>query len=162
MEVKDKGTLCPVCKQPLTIGVENRVIDLSYKTLSPEEILFVKNNSGVTFVSDKEKKRRPFISLVPLLEILTELHNHSPTKAIRDYENITTNFASEFDILLKKSYDEIRQQGGDRLMEGIKTVRERKVSVDPGYDGVFGMVKIFKNNDKTSEEKKQESQPSLF
>ncbi|OGK18175.1 hypothetical protein A2866_04770 [Candidatus Roizmanbacteria bacterium RIFCSPHIGHO2_01_FULL_39_8] len=162
VEVKDKGTLCPVCKQPLTIGVENRVIDLSYKTLSPEEILFVKNNSGVTFVSDKEKKRRPFISLVPLLEILTELHNHSPTKAIRDYENITTNFASEFDILLKKSYDEIRQQGGDRLMEGIKTVRERKVSVDPGYDGVFGMVKIFKNNDKTSEEKKQESQPSLF
>lgn len=161
-EVKDKGTICPVCKQPLTIGVENRVIDLSHKTLSPEEILFVKNNSGVTFVSDKEKKRRPFVSLVPLLEILTELHNHSPTKAIRDYENITTNFASEFDILLKKSSDEIRRQGGNRLMEGIKTVRERKVFVDPGYDGVFGMVKIFKNNGETSKEKKQENQPSLF
>lgn len=160
-QVKEKGVICPVCKRPLTIGVENRVIDLSARTLTNEDLLFVKNTVGLTFVYDKEKKKKPFVSLIPLLEILTEVTG-SQIKAIREYERLTSGFASEFEILLRKTYDEIEKSGGKQLSDAIKIVRERKVYVDPGYDGVFGIVKIFKDEKTEVEEKQQESQPTLF
>jgi len=146
-EVKEKGVICPVCHQPLTIGVENRVLDLSHKLLSPNDLLFIKNKNDLTFVYDKEKAKKPFVSIIPLLEILTETNNGSPTKAIRQYEELVTNLGTEFEILLKKTYEEIEKAGGEKLSAAIKIVRERKVFIDPGYDGVFGKVKIFKSID---------------
>ena len=161
-QVKEKGIFCPVCHNPLTIGVENRVMDLSYKTLGQDDLLHIKNGSGVTFVYNKDKKRRPFVSLIPLLEILTETNSGSQVKALREYERLTSTFASEFDILLKKSPEEIEKKAGPELSKAVGIVRERKVFVDPGYDGVFGIVKIFKDENAKNEEKKAESQPSLF
>ncbi|QQG44388.1 MAG: DNA helicase UvrD [Candidatus Roizmanbacteria bacterium] len=166
-EVKEKGTVCPVCKQPLTIGVENRVLDLSDKTINPEELIYLKNNAGLTFVYDKEKKRKPFVSLVPLLEILLEINNHSQIKAENQYENLINNLGTEFEILIKKSYEEIEKIGGRDLKCAIQPLRERKVFVDPGYDGVFGVVKI--NSDVKSEDNEEkatnegtEKQATLF
>ncbi|MBI4226480.1 DNA helicase UvrD [Candidatus Roizmanbacteria bacterium] len=161
-EIKEKGTTCPVCHQPLTIGVENRVMDLSSKSLTNDDLLYTKNETGVSFVYDKDKKRRPFVSLIPLLEILIETNNGSQIKALREYERLTSTFAPEFEILLKKSYEEIEKNAGSEVKKAIEIVRERKVFVDPGYDGVFGKVKIFKDEKSESEEKKSESQPSLF
>ncbi|MBI4009154.1 hypothetical protein HY357_02890 [Candidatus Roizmanbacteria bacterium] len=161
-EVKEKGTICPVCHQPLTIGVENRVIDLSYKTLSSNDLEFVKNGVGLTFVYDKDKKRRPFVSLIPLLEVLTETTGGSHIKALREYERLTSTFATEFEILLKKTYEEIEKKAGKELRDGVEIVRERKVFVDPGYDGVFGIVKIFKDEKGQKTEEKETTQQSLF
>jgi len=159
-ETKEKGTVCPVCKKPLTVGVENRVLDLSEKLLTEKDLLKIKNKVGLTFVYDKEKTRRPFVSMIPLLEVLMELNDHSSTKAQREYERVIKE-ATEFDILLRKTYDEIENLGGDRLRKAIEIIRERKVFVDPGYDGVFGKVKIF--SEKNEEvEKEKESQQSLF
>lgn len=158
-ETKEKGTVCPVCGRPLTVGVENRVLDLSEKLLTEKDLLMVKNKVGLTFVYDKEKIRRPFVSMIPLLEVLLELNNHSPTKAQREYERLTQE-ATEFDILLRKSYDEIEKLGGNKLSQAIKIIRERKAHVDPGYDGVFGKVKIFREGNE--EIKKEEKQQSLF
>jgi PHP family Zn ribbon phosphoesterase len=120
---------------------------------------------GITLVYDKKKKRKPFVSLVPLFEILLEINKNSQTKVLAEYERLTSSFATEFDILLKKSYEEIEEFGGTRLAEAIKIVRERKVFVDPGYDGVFGKVKVFNNETtKTNEtqQKKTEEQQLLF
>ena len=161
-QVKEKGTICPVCHNPLTIGVENRVMDLSYKTLKQEDLLQIKNTSGLTFVYDKDKKRRPFVSLIPLLEVLTETNAGSHSKALREYEHLTSNFATEFDILLKKSLEEIEKISGPLLAKAVRIIRERKVYVDPGYDGVFGIVKIFTDEKAKTEEKAEEKQPSLF
>jgi len=157
-EIKEKGLICPVCNKPLTVGVENRILDLSEKLLEEKDLIFLKNKVGLTFVYDREKTRRPFISMIPLLEILLELNNHSQIKTQRDYERLTNLLGTEFDILLQKDYDEIEKIGGEKLRQAIKIVRDRKVSVDPGYDGVFGKVKIFKEED----EKKQTAQQSLF
>lgn len=154
-EVKEKGVVCPVCGQPLTVGVENRVLDLSSKIISQDDLLLIKNNVGLAFVYDKEKKRRPFVSLVPLLEILTEINNGSIIKAQREYERLVSSFAVEFDILLRKPFEEIEKAGGEKLRQAVQIVRERKVFVDPGYDGVFGKVKIFIDNEKPTIEKQQ-------
>lgn len=162
-EVKEKGIICPVCHRPLTIGVENRVLDLSQEILNSEDLLFLQNGFGLTFVYDKEKKRKPFVSLVPLLEILGEVFNGSHANALREYERLTTSFAPEFDILLKKSYEEIEKFAGAKVKTAIQMIRERKVFVDPGYDGVFGTVKIFgKENEKKEQAGKEATQQSLF
>ncbi len=162
-EVKEKGETCPVCHKPLTIGVENRVLDLSYKSLGKDDLLFLKNKSDLTFVYDKEKKRKPFVSLIPLLEILTELNEGSPTMALRAYEDLTSTFGTEFDILMKKSYEEIETRSGSKFKQAIEIVRNRKVFVDPGYDGVFGVVKIFNGDEKTSQQTHvEEKQQTLF
>ncbi len=164
-EIKERGVICPICGRPLTVGVENRVIDLAEKILTNSDLLFIKNSTGVIFVYDKEKRRKPFISLVPLSEILLEVYNNSSTKALNEYEKLTESLGSEFSILLKKTYEEIEKAGGKRLAEGIRIVRERKVFVDPGYDGVFGKVKVFNNEQQKTADiqpKKTEDQPSLF
>jgi PHP family Zn ribbon phosphoesterase len=162
-QVKEKGVICPVCARPLTIGVENRVLDLSYKDFY-EDLAFVKSPSDTTFVYDRAKTKTPFVSLIPLLEILLEVNNKSQTKAIIAYEKLTEFFGTEFDILIKKSFEEITQAGGERLATAIKIVRERLSYVDPGFDGVFGTVQIFKGNEKiksTAVEQKTE-QGTLF
>ncbi|MGB9883104.1 MAG: endonuclease Q family protein [Microgenomates group bacterium] len=159
-EVLEKGEVCPRCGKPLTIGVENRVLKLAAKKISNNDLIFVKNKVGLTFVADKQKKHRPFVSIVPLLEILTEINNGSPTKAQKQYFELVSK-ASEFDILLKKTYDEIEKLGGERLRQAIAIVRERKVYVSPGYDGVFGVVKIFSEQDE-KQKNIQENQQTLF
>lgn len=158
-QIKEKGIICPVCNKPLTIGVENRVLDLSEKLIEEDNLLMVKNKVGLTFVYDKEKTRRPFISTIPLFEILLELNKYSQTKAQREYQRLTTQ-STEFDILLRKTYEEIERIGGESLRQAIEIIRERKVFIDPGYDGVFGKVKIFREeNEKIN---KKENQQSLF
>ena len=162
-ETKEKGVMCPVCKKPLTVGVEHRVLDLSEKLLSGEDLSLAKNKVGVTFVSDKEKRRRPFVSMIPLLEILTEITG-SPAKALREYERLILT-STEFDILLKKSYEEIETLGGPQLKKAIEIVRDRKAYVEPGYDGVFGTVKIFnpQNESKPEDgEREKKEQLGLF
>lgn len=159
-EIKEKGSICPVCHKPLTVGVENRVLDLSEKLLAETDLLKIENKVGLTFVYDKEKKRRPFVSLIPLREILLEILDSSPTRAEREYERLTLGFGTEFDILLRKNYEEIERAGSEKLRKAVETVRKRKVFVDPGFDGVFGKVKIF--NQANEEVKKEEKQQSLF
>jgi len=161
-EVLKKGDICPVCGKKITIGVENRVITLSKNIIKKEDLIFVQNKYGLTFVYEKEKKRSPFVSLVPLMEVLEEIFK-SKAKAENEYQRLTNNFGSEFDILMRKTYGEIENFGGQKLKEAIKMIRERRVFVEPGYDGVFGIVKIFKKTDEQNQEQKQEKeQLNLF
>ena len=92
-----------------------------------------------------------------------ELNNGSPTKAGVEYERLTTVFGTEFDILLRKPYEELEKTGGEGLAQAIARMRRRDVTVDPGYDGVFGTVRLHKPESVGEiENKKEESQPSLF
>lgn len=162
-EVAEKGILCPVCHRKLTIGVENRVLDLAHKKPDDQPLHLTKNSAGATFVYDRDKKRVPFVSLIPLLEILLETNNNSPTKSLAAYESLTTSLGTEFDILMKKDYEQIKRVGGERLEQAIRIVRERNAFVDPGFDGVFGKVKIFpETHGEEGTTQKKESQLGLF
>jgi len=163
-EVMKKGKICSVCHQPLTIGVENQVRNMAARIITTDKLQLIKNSAQMTFVYDPGKKRRPFVSLVPLLEVLTEINNGSATKALQEYNRLV-NIASEFDILLRKPHAEIVTIGGEKLAQAIQTIRNRKVFIDPGYDGVFGTVKIFNklvDSDKTELIPIEEKQPTLF
>ncbi|MFA5135943.1 MAG: endonuclease Q family protein [Patescibacteria group bacterium] len=160
-EEKKNGVICPVCGKPLTVGVVSRVADLSTKLLTDKDLLFAQNSAGLTFIDDTEKKRRPFVSIIPLLEVMLELEGGSPTKAERRYHQTITDLGSEFDILLKIPYAEIASYGGELMKKAIETIRTRHAHIDPGYDGVFGTVRLFKD-EKQIKKLPTEKQPVLF
>ncbi|OGK19863.1 hypothetical protein A3C23_04125 [Candidatus Roizmanbacteria bacterium RIFCSPHIGHO2_02_FULL_37_13b] len=157
IESKQKGTICPKCGKQLTVGVEDRVTELANRTITQGDLLLSENSQGLVFVSDKAKTRKPFVSIVPLLEILAEI-DASPTKNLALYENLVSNLGSEFDILLKKPLTEIEKYGSEKLKKAIEIVRKRQVKIDPGYDGVFGKVKVFDESTKEHDE----TQSALF
>ena len=57
----------------------------------------------------------------------------------------------EFDILLEIPEDEINKNCPAKIARGILKVRKKEVDVLPGYDGEYGEVNIFKEDDEQSE-----------
>lgn len=143
-ETKKYNGLCPVCGKPLTIGVLNRVAELADR---PEGF--------------KPVKAIPFKSLIPLEEIIAEaLGVGVGTKEVlKQYGNLIEKFNSEFDVLLNVSLSDLKDVTLPEIIEAISRVREGKVKVEPGYDGLYGKIKIFSEGE---EKKELIGQKSLF
>lgn len=154
-EVKRMGLICPVCGKPLTIGVMSRVESLASNSI---EVEYEFDGSGVRWIKNKTKQRPKYVMLVPLLEILGESLSLSEgsQKLILLYDHLVKKFGSEFDVLLKTPIDQVEKEAGAKVAEGVKRVRSGEISINPGYDGVFGRVKIWGNN-KLSKEIDQET-----
>ncbi|HLD31908.1 MAG TPA: endonuclease Q family protein [Patescibacteria group bacterium] len=125
---KLKG-LCPRCHRPLVIGVCNRVSQLADRSEKEAENL----------------ARVPFKSLVPLPEILADVFQVGVnTKRVKQvYTDLLQNLGNEFKILLYSSLRDIAQFGGEDVAQAIERVRAGKIFVRPGYDGEFGIVKVY-------------------
>ncbi|PJE69174.1 DNA helicase UvrD, partial [Candidatus Shapirobacteria bacterium CG10_big_fil_rev_8_21_14_0_10_38_14] len=118
-------------------------------------------------VGYQPENRPPYQMLVPLMEILAEALGVgvSSQKVQNEYNNLTENFGSEFKILLAVSLEEVAKTAGERVAEGIEKVREGEIVVEPGYDGVFGTVKIWPfdgERSRTAQGKAKQKQMSLF
>ena len=126
--------ICPVCNKPLTIGVLYRVNELADKkemNSSPP------STAGKTF------------SLVPLAEILSEIMQVGPnSKSVcYEYENLVQKLGSELSILQDVSIDDISKAFSPILAEGISRLREGKVIKKAGYDGEYGVIKLFQEDE---------------
>ena len=164
-QTRAKGTTCPVCGKKLTVGVMHRVEELAGR--SEEELKIVKKElPGLQMqgmFSEAFPSRPPFVSMVPLTEILAEVLKAPVTgqNVKNEYKKITDTFANEFKILLELSLAEIARASSPRIAEAIGKVRSGNIVVDPGYDGVFGVVKIW-SEEKKKEEEAQKEQLSLL
>ena len=141
-ERKKYGGICPVCKKPLTIGVLSRVDELA----SRKE-------------GEKPGTAIPFLSMVPLPEIIAEVFGQASTTSKLvdgEYQEMINNFGNEFEILLNVPIEEIEKVSPE-IAEGVKIVRERELKIVPGYDGEYGKVKLF-----GKEEEKKVPQKTLF
>jgi len=78
-------------------------------------------------------------------------------KVLTEYDKIINKLGSEFNILLEVSGEELKSATLPEIAEGIIRVREGKVNIEPGYDGVYGKINIF-----SQKEKKQIKQQILF
>jgi uncharacterized protein (TIGR00375 family) len=146
IDTHKKGTTCPVCGKPLTLGVMHRVDELAAR----DEINPVKkkNKAGlVGYYNPVDENRPPYIMLVPLLEIISEsLNVGSTSKTVEtEYENMIKNLGSELQILTQTNIEKIARLSGKKIAEGIKKVRSGDIMVEPGFDGLFGVVKIWNN-----------------
>src|SRR3989339_1121445 len=124
---KKYQNICPVCKKELTLGVEHRVDDLADRALG-----------------FKPANAVPYRSLVPLHEIVAEcLQQGKATKRAQAlYEKMLAQ-KTEFAILLDLTREVIAAISNDLVAEAITRVREWNIVVKPGYDGEYGMVKVF-------------------
>ena len=53
----------------------------------------------------------------------------------------------EFAVLLHATITEIAKITGARIDQGVDKVRRGDLAIDPGYDGVFGVVKLWREDD---------------
>jgi uncharacterized protein (TIGR00375 family) len=127
-ESKKLNNICPVCKKPLIIGVENRV-----ETLASFPKGF------------KPKTSKPFFKLLPLHEIIT-LESGSTLeskKTWQTYNNLISFFNNEFNILFNVSKEDfLNKRIDDKLILLILKNREGKIKVKPGYDGEYGVALV--------------------
>jgi uncharacterized protein (TIGR00375 family) len=125
---KKYGNICPNCGKPLTIGVLNRVEELADR---PEGF--------------KPANAISFKSLIPLEEIIADaLGVLSKTKQVeKEYKNLIEKLGNEFEVLLNSSRQDLEKITLPEITEGIIRTREGKVFIEPGYDGVYGKIRIF-------------------
>lgn len=129
-ETKKKNGLCPVCGRPLTIGVDYRVDELADRP-----------------VGFKPDNVAGFVKLVGLDKIIAEaigVKSRSSQKVLRLYDEMIKTFGNELHILMDESIENLRKYSLPRVAEGIKRVRSGELVIEPGFDGQYGKVEIFK------------------
>jgi uncharacterized protein (TIGR00375 family) len=150
-ETKKLKGLCPVCGRRVTVGVMNRVEELADR---PEGA-----------VPDKAV---PAMHMVPLEEIIAEALGVG-TNAVsveREYLRLVEQGGSEFAILMELSPEDLGTFVPPMILEGILRVREGRLLITPGFDGVFGKVRIFTQAEREKgvifEEEPEAGQMKLF
>lgn len=140
--MKQKG-ICPACGRSLTKGVLSRVGELADRPYG-----FVPENAI------------GYKSLVSLDEIIAEVKGvGKKSKTVeKEYLNSIYNCGPEFNILVKMPLGELFSRFPEKIADGIRRVREKKLKVIPGYDGEYGIIKIFGEE----ENKVEDQQLTLF
>ena len=127
------GNRCPVCRRRLTKGVEQRVEELADRTagFKPEEAI-------------------GYMHLLPLSEIIATVLGASypsTTKVWDAYNKLIKEFNNEYNVLVDAAKEEMSRVVDSKIAEAIIRVREEKVKVIPGYDGVYGRLVIFEETE---------------
>lgn len=143
-ETKQNNGICPKCGKKVTVGVMNRVDQLADR---PEG--FVPDNAI------------PFKNLISFDEIIAETRGVAKGSVAveRDYRSYLAKFGTEFEILLKASKEDLLKGLPPKVTEGVLRVREGKVQIKAGFDGEYGIISIFGDEEKQD---KTEQQLSLF
>ena len=135
--------ICPVCNRKLTVGVLHRVEKLADRA-----------------EGDRPNVAMPFENLIPLPEIIGSVLQVGPTsKRVQSvYEQMLSTHGAELKILRELPIEEIAKTGDPLIAEGIRRMREGTVHIDPGYDGVYGKIQVFSDEDRA----RLSGQESLF
>ncbi|MBT3419543.1 MAG: DNA helicase UvrD [Candidatus Magasanikbacteria bacterium] len=130
-ETQKHQGICPVCNKKVTVGVLNRVFELSDRT--KEE------------AKEAGKKRIPCKHIVPLPEILADTFSCGvATKKVQTmYDHLISSLGNEFFILESATFEDIESVSTKHIADAIFRVRSGNIVVRPGYDGEFGVVKVF-------------------
>lgn len=131
-ETKKHNGICPVCGKPMTIGVSYRVNELADK----KDLNTLPKTAGKVY------------SLIPLQEIISEIMQVSASSksVCNEYEKLINKFGTELSILQDIPTDEISKTS-EILAEAIARLRKGQVIKQAGYDGEYGVIKLFNPNE---------------
>ncbi|MFH0956905.1 MAG: LAGLIDADG family homing endonuclease [Candidatus Aenigmatarchaeota archaeon] len=125
-ESAKSGKMCPSCRRPLTIGVLHRVEELADR---PE---------GYT-----PRGAIPFKTMLPLAELIAAskgVENPNARSVWEVYMRLMKKFGSEFSVLMDAPPEGIKEASDARIAGMVTLMREGRIKVEPGYDGVYGKL----------------------
>jgi DNA helicase II / ATP-dependent DNA helicase PcrA len=127
-ETRRHGGRCPVCGKPPTVGVLHRVEELA----------------------DRPEGARPpgaagFRNILQLAELVGEVLGVGPrSKAVTAVTNgLVERLGPELDILERVPTEDIAAAGPPLVAEAIDRVRRGAVLREAGYDGEYGIIRVF-------------------
>ncbi len=141
------GGFCPVCRRRLTKGVEQRVEELADRPMGFEP-------EGAV----------GYVHLLPLSEIISTLLGVTypgVQKVWNVYNSLVERFGDEYTVLIDASNEDMCEIVDPKIAEAVVRVREGKVKVIPGYDGVYGQLVIFESDNEKLLERGMVKQRSL-
>ena len=136
---KNNNNLCSVFRKKVTTGVMHRV----------------------DMLADREEGFKPknfptFKCLIPLAEIISEaIEVGVNSKAVqREYMKLVSALGNEMKILQDENIEKIKSVSSSKIGDGIDRVRKRNISINPGYDGEYGTIKVFGSVEKKKQKHK--------
>ena len=132
-ETRERDGRCPACGKPLTVGVMHRVEDLADR---PEEVAPPATAGTMQ-------------SLIPLPEILSEIHQVGPKskRVARHYESLLGRLGPELPLLNSLPLEDITPAASSLVTEAISRLRRQEVTRQAGYDGVYGSIRLFEDDE---------------
>ena len=119
---------CSACGKPVTVGVYHRMEALADRPAGA-----------------RPPSAGPFASLIPLSEALAEILGvGANSKRVQgEYHHLVERLGPELTILQDLPLEEIGAVGGAVLAEGIRRMRAGEVRAQSGYDGEYGVIRMF-------------------
>lgn len=120
--IKHKN-ICPVCRKPLTIGVEHRVEELADR---PEGFV--------------PKDAIPFKKMIPLADVIAGVYGTQTfsKKVMEECFRLIKRFDSELNVLIEAPEEQLKEITHEKIAAAIIKNRNGEIKVIPGYDGVYG------------------------
>ena len=124
---------CPECNRKVTVGVMHRVEKLADHPPG-------RRSPGA----------RPFKSIIPLIEIIAEVEQvgTNSKRVTGAYLDLLSRLGNEYHVLVEAELENICRSGSDLLGEAISRVRSGQVGIQPGYDGVFGTIRVIDSQER--------------
>ena len=125
--------ICPRCGHRLTVGVLHRVELLADRPEGAEPEI-----------------ARPCEYLVPLPEVIGAALGVGPqSKKVRGiYEKLLAALGPELEILRSRPIEAIARCDEPLVAEGVRRMRTGELEILPGYDGEYGTIQIFGDEDR--------------
>ena len=147
-EAMKYGNHCPVCGRKLTRGVDQRIEELADRPVdyTPENPIGYKR-------------------LLPLHEIIKAVMgvSYQGAKTVWNiYNPLIKRFGDEYTVLIDTPKQEMEKVVDSQIADAIVRVREEKATVIPGYDGVYGQLVIFEEQENAAPQKPSQKSISDF
>lgn len=142
-DARSVGYKCAVCGKKLTKGVDDRVNELADRPPS-----YVPENS-IGF-----KYAIPLQELIAVSEgvDLESEHKLTSGRIWKEYVRIISILGDEFRVMFEASEEELKSAMNPQLVNLIMAVRQNRIKIIPGFDGVYGRI-IFGAEEKAEERK---------
>jgi len=133
-ETEQVGGKCPVCGHSVTVGVMNRVNMLSDRSTG-----HIPSKAGY------------YWRMLPLIEIVADCLGCGvqAKKAKNLHSELISKLGPELEILWSLPMEIINEGAPPIVVEALNRVRNGQVNLDAGYDGEYGRVSIFEDEERS-------------